>query len=66
LLKPTGKIVGLMFDAPLNEDHPPYGGCVEEYNTYFEKLFDIEIMAPAHNSIEPRAGRELFVKMIKK
>ncbi|MEJ6737248.1 MAG: SAM-dependent methyltransferase [Flavobacteriales bacterium] len=66
LLNPKGKIVGLMFDAPLNEDKPPFGGSIDEYQTYFNSLFDIQIMEPAHNSIEPRAGREVFVKMMKK
>jgi SAM-dependent methyltransferase len=63
LLKPGGKIVGLLFNAPLNEDHPPYGGDIKEYKTYFNSYFEIEIMEEAYNSIEPRAGRELFVKM---
>jgi methyl halide transferase len=66
LLKPNGKVVGLMFDAPLNEEYPPYGGNVEEYRTYFDPYFNIEIMDNAYNSIESRAGRELFVKMTKK
>lgn len=66
LLKPNGKIVGLMFDAPLNEDHPPFGGSVTEYKTYFTSLFDVQVMDPAYNSIETRMGREIFVKMVKK
>jgi len=66
LLNPKGKIVGLMFDAPLNEDHPPFGGSIDEYQTCFNPLFDIQVMESAHNSIKPRTGRELFVKMIKK
>ena len=66
LLNPKGKVVGLMFDAPLNEGHPPFGGSVKEYKTCFNALFDIKVMEPSHNSIEPRAGREVFVKMVKK
>jgi len=66
LLNSNGKIVGLMFDAPLNEDHPPFGGCVDEYKTYFNLFFDIQIMNPADNSISSREGREVFVKMVKK
>ena len=66
LLNPQGKIVGLMFDAPLNEDYPPFGGSIDEYQTCFNPLFDIQVMESAHNSIKPRTGRELFVKMIKK
>ena len=66
LLHSGGKLVGLLFDAPLNQDHPPYGGTTKEYMDYFEPYFDIEIMAPCYNSIEPRSGREIWVKMIKK
>ena len=65
-LNPAGKLVGLLFDAPLNEDHPPYGGTTKEYMGYFEPYFDIEIMEPCYNSIEPRSGREVWIKMIKK
>jgi len=66
LLNLKGKIVGLMFDAPLNEDQPPFGGSVSEYQTYFNPLFHIQIMDAAKNSIKSRAGREVFVKMVKK
>ena len=66
LLNSGGKLVGLLFDAPLYEDHPPYGGNTKEYIGYFEPYFDIEIMEPCYNSIEPRSGRETWVKMIKK
>ena len=63
---PEGKLVGLLFDAPLNEDHPPYGGTIKEYIGYFEPYFNIEIMEPCYNSIQPRLGRELWIKMVKK
>lgn len=66
LLKPTGKLVGLMFDVPLNTDHPPYGGSCEDYREYFRLFFDIEIMDSSYNSIESRIGKEIFIKMIKK
>ncbi|WP_299676706.1 methyltransferase domain-containing protein [uncultured Dokdonia sp.] len=66
VLVPTGKIVGLLFDAPLYEDHPPFGGNKKEYQTLFNPYFDIDIMEPATNSVESRAGRELFIKMYKK
>lgn len=65
LLKPEGKIVGLFFDAPLNEDRPPYGGDVKEYVGYFDPYFRIEKMEPSYNSISSRTGRELFVKLKK-
>lgn len=65
LLKPGGKLVGLLFDDPLNEDHPPFGGNREEYITYFEDLFEILHFETAENSIVPRLGRELFIELRK-
>ena len=66
LLHLGGKLVGLLFDAPLNEEHPPYGGSPDEYVKYFEPYFDIEIMEPCYNSVGPRSGREVWIKMVKK
>lgn len=66
LLKPAGKVVGLLFDAPLNKTHPPFGGNKQEYLTYFKPLFNIIIMDNAYNSIKPRSGRELFFSIQKK
>jgi len=60
LLKPNGKLVGLLFDAKLNENHPPFGGNKKEYKAYFEPYFTVEIMENAFNSIASRAGMELF------
>lgn len=66
LLKPDGKLVGLLFNIPLNEDKPPFGGSEEDYRSLFEEKFIIEKMETAYNSIPPRAGTELFIKMSKK
>ena len=66
ILKPNGKIVGLLFNEELNADHPPFGGNKAEYANYFEPYFTIEKMEKAHNSIIPRKDRELFIKLIKK
>ena len=61
LLKPNGKLVGLLFNDVLNTDKPPFGGNKEEYNALFSNLFNIKLMETAYNSIKPREGRELFV-----
>jgi SAM-dependent methyltransferase len=66
LLKPKGKLVGLLFNIPLNDNKPPFGGNEDEYRSLFEKKFDIHIMETAYNSIPPRTGNELFIKMVKK
>lgn len=65
LLNPRGKIAGVLFNIPLFDDHPPFGGHKNEYETLFRTHFDIQIMETAHNSIPPRAGNELFIKLMK-
>lgn len=65
LLKPQGRLIGLLFDAPLNEDHPPFGGHKEEYLSYFKPHFAIKTFERAYNSIDARKGRELFIQLIK-
>lgn len=66
LLSEQGILVGLLFDDVLNVDHPPYGGNAEEYTSIFSPLFTIKTMEKAHNSIEPRKARELFIILEKK
>jgi len=66
ILNPNGKLVGLLFNEVLNVDHPPFGGNKEEYLTYFEPYFTINILEPTFNSIPPRKDRELFIKFTKK
>lgn len=64
LLKPNRRLVGLLFDKTF-EGGPPFGGSVAEYQVLFEPYFELQIFEKAYNSIRPRAGAELFVKMIK-
>ncbi len=66
LLKPEGKLIGLLFNIPLNNDKPPFGGNKEEYHSLFESKFKIEKMETAYNSIPQREGNELFFKIRKK
>ncbi|EGV43346.2 methyltransferase domain-containing protein [Bizionia argentinensis JUB59] len=66
LLKPQGKLVGVMFDAALNTDKPPFGGSKAEYITYFKLYFNMAIFEPSYNSMESRKDSELFIKLIKK
>lgn len=66
ILSTNGKIVGLMFKVPLNEDHPPFGGSKEEYVNYFNPYFTIDSMNDCYNSVENRTNKELFIKLIKK
>jgi len=66
LLKPKGKLAGVLFDFPLTPEGPPFGGNKEEYLSYFEPYFHIEILKPSYNSIPQRSGKELFFKLLKK
>ena len=60
LLKPGGKLAGVLFNFPLNEQGPPYGGSYSEYQNLFSEYFSIKTLEPCYNSIKPRQGNELF------
>lgn len=66
ILKPGGKIVGLLFKFSLTDDGPPFGGSKEEYLQYFSPYFEIVTLEESYNSIKPRQGNELFFKFTKK
>jgi hypothetical protein len=66
LLKPNGKIAGLLFQFPLTEVGPPFGGSKEEYLGLFQNDFEINTLETAHNSIKQRKGNELFFIFTKK
>jgi hypothetical protein len=66
LLPQNGKIVGLLFCFPFDENSgPPFGGSIQEYVQLFSKDFHLSINK-CYNSIKPRDGKELFIKLIKK
>lgn len=65
LLKPGGKLVGVLFNDVLNSDRPPFGGDKMEYLELFEPTFKIKTFEKCYNSIKPRAERELFMIMEK-
>jgi SAM-dependent methyltransferase len=59
LLKPGGKLVGVLFNKEF-EGGPPFGGSKEEYEQLFGKHLHIKKMELCYNSIPPRKGSELF------
>jgi thiopurine S-methyltransferase len=65
LLKPKGKLAGLLFDFPLTENGPPFGGSKKEYLDYFEPLFHIKTLERCYNSHSKRQGKELFFEFVK-
>ena len=64
LLVNGGMLVGVMFGCEM-DGGPPYGGSKEEYYNYFSSIFIDIKLDECHNSIGPRQGRELFVRIIK-
>ena len=66
LLSEKGKIAGLLFNFPLTEVGPPFGGSHEEYVKLFSEKFTLKTLEPAYNSIKPRANKELFFTFEKK
>lgn len=63
LLSDNGKLVGLLFDAPLYSERPPFGGSKKEYESRFKSLFEIIQMSTSYNSHKSRQGKELFINL---
>lgn len=62
LLRPGGKLVGLLFDTDFpTATEPPFGGSRVEYAAYFQPYFEFIHFDTAYNSLPARAGRELFI-----
>jgi len=61
LLANNGKLVGLLFDFPLTDQGPPFGGSKQEYLDTFSELFAINVMEKSYNSIKERSGMEQFI-----
>jgi thiopurine S-methyltransferase len=66
LLKKDGRLVGVLFEGILNTGGPPFGGTREEYLKCFGPYFEVRKLEPCYNSIKPRAGRELFIELVRK
>lgn len=60
LLKPEGRICGLLFNHEFQLKEPPFGGTINEYQKLFENKFIFKQFDTAYNSIRPRRNRELF------
>ena len=65
LLKVDGRLVGLLFKTEFEKEGPPFGGSEKEYESIFCDELIIQTMETCYNSISPRHGNELFIKMRK-
>lgn len=66
LLKENGKLAGVLFNHEFEKTEPPFGGTEKEYRDYFDSGFDYIVFETSYNSIKPRAGREIFMILVKK
>jgi len=66
LLRPEGKLAGLLFNFPLKDDGPPFGGDYTTYKQQFSERFRILTLEPCYNSETSRKGKELFFIFEKK
>jgi len=66
LLKPEGKLAGILFNTDFDKEGPPFGGSAEEYKPMFEPFFKAITFAPCYNSFNKRQGTELFINLVKK
>ena len=65
LLKVNGRIIGVLFNRTFEKNGPPFGGSISEYQSIFEKYFEIEKMEECYNSIASRKGSEIFINLKK-
>lgn len=63
LIRPGGILAGLLFGINFDFPGPPFGGQKEAYISLFEPYFDILHIDTEKESIDPRAGNELFIEM---
>ena len=64
-LNANGTLAGVLFGVDFESDGPPFGGTNEEYESLFSKGFSKVAIAPCYNSVSPRMGRELFIRIMK-
>lgn len=63
LLKPNGKLIGLLFNVDFGRDEPPFGGTLKEYQKRFAPYFNIDVMETSTNFHPARQGSELFMSL---
>ena len=64
LLRKGGMLIGLLFNQEF-DGGPPFGGTKSEYIDNFKPFYDKLSMEECYNSIEPRQGSELFIRLDK-
>lgn len=63
LLKPNGRLSGVLFGIVFPFAGPPFGGAVEEYRALFESVFGKVRLEPCDLSVKPRSGSEWWIEL---
>lgn len=63
LLKPTGRLSGVLFGIVFPFAGPPFGGAIEEYRDLFEPVFRQVRLEPCELSVKPRLGSEWWIDL---
>jgi len=65
LIRPGGKLAGVLFNVLFEKEGPPFGGSIDEYRLLFSNNFIINKLEVEPASIPPRAGTEVFIEFIR-
>ena len=65
LLKPDGRLSGILFGIVFPFAGPPFGGSVEEYQALFSPVFERVWLGPCELSVKPRLGSEWWIELSK-
>ncbi|MFB6455080.1 SAM-dependent methyltransferase [Chitinophaga sp. Hz27] len=66
IIRPEGKLAGVLFNRSFAHDGPPFGGNVTEYEELFSPYFELKVIEPCYNSHPARQGNEVFINFIRK
>ena len=66
LLKKKGQLIGLLFGINFQNDGPPFGGDIMEYQNLFEQKYEINKLQLCQTSIPERMGNEIWMELTKK
>jgi len=65
LLKPRGRLLGVLFNIDFEKAGPPFGGSEKEYKNLFSNRLNIINMEICQDSVSARMGNELFFECSK-
>lgn len=65
MLRPGGRLAGVLFAREFASPGPPFGGTEAEYLRRFSAHFTIAQLAISPDSVAPRLGNEFFIELLK-